>query len=94
MDHSNAQELEEEQIRAESASRRSWMNLQPEVLLDRVWEPVCEEQRQTLERHFFEGYSLREIGENANQTLGNVRITITAALNGFARTFSPKRTRE
>lgn len=42
-------------------------------LLKQLREQLSEEQRSTLELHFFEGYSLREIAEKTNQTLGNVR---------------------
>lgn len=42
-------------------------------LLERLREQLSEEQRETLELHFFEGYSLREIAEKTNQKLGNVR---------------------
>ena len=42
-------------------------------LLNRVRGQLSEPQRETLELHFFEGYSLSEIAEKTNQTLGNVR---------------------
>jgi RNA polymerase sigma-70 factor, ECF subfamily len=42
-------------------------------LLNRLREQLSEEQRETLELHFFEGYSLGEIAEKTKQTLGNVR---------------------
>ena len=43
------------------------------ALLDRLRGPLSPEQQATLELHFFEGYSLREIAEKTNQALGNVR---------------------
>lgn len=42
-------------------------------LLQRMRKELSEEQIQTLELHFFEGYSLREIAEIRSQTLGNTR---------------------
>jgi RNA polymerase sigma-70 factor, ECF subfamily len=42
-------------------------------LLSRMREELSEEQMETLELHFFEGYSLREIAEKTNRKLGNVR---------------------
>lgn len=42
-------------------------------LLARLRTQLTHEQLETLELHFFEGYSLREIAEKRNQTIGNVR---------------------
>jgi RNA polymerase sigma-70 factor (ECF subfamily) len=42
-------------------------------LLRGIKEQLSEEQRHTLELHFFEGYSLREIAEKTGQTIGNIR---------------------
>lgn len=70
--HYNTQELNEEQVSGvlqplfvDQISARS--------LLNRLREQLSEEQRETLELHFFEGYSLGEIAEETKQTLGNVR---------------------
>ena len=41
--------------------------------LERVIESLSEDQRQTLCLHFFEGYTLAEIGEILGQPHGNVR---------------------
>lgn len=70
--HYNTRELDEERVGGVH---------QPHIidqitarnLLNRLREQLSEEQRDTLELHFFEGYSLREIAEKTNQTLGNVR---------------------
>lgn len=43
------------------------------TLLKQLREQVSIEQRQTLELHFFDGFSFREIAEKTGQTLGNVR---------------------
>jgi len=42
-------------------------------LLARLREELSEEQMETLELHFLEGYSLREIAEKTNQKHANVR---------------------
>jgi RNA polymerase sigma-70 factor (ECF subfamily) len=43
------------------------------ALLHRLRGELSADQRQTLELHFFEGYSFSEIGEKTNQTPGNIR---------------------
>jgi RNA polymerase sigma-70 factor (ECF subfamily) len=70
--HYNAQELNEEQM---SGSRQAPLidEIVARTLLNRVREQLSPDQRQTLELHFFEGYSLREISEKTSQTLGNIR---------------------
>jgi RNA polymerase sigma-70 factor (ECF subfamily) len=50
----------------------------PEVVfgrngLDKVIDEMSPDQRETLRLYFFEGYTLREIGEKLGQPLGNVR---------------------
>jgi RNA polymerase sigma-70 factor (ECF subfamily) len=70
--HYNTQELKEERLHAtngqvlinEVAGRQ---------LLNRLWQELSAEQRQTLELHFFEGYSFHEIADKTGQTFGNVR---------------------
>jgi RNA polymerase sigma-70 factor (ECF subfamily) len=41
--------------------------------LSKVVESLTEDQRETLRLHFFEGYTLAEIGKKVAQPLGNVR---------------------
>lgn len=43
------------------------------AILSRLRETLSADQRETLELHLFEGYSLREIAEKNGQSLGNVR---------------------
>ena len=43
------------------------------VLLNSLRLDLSAEQRQTLEPHFFEGYSFREIAEKTGQTIGYAR---------------------
>ena len=46
---------------------------QGEATLRKVFEQLNEKQRLTLELYFFEGYTLREISERLNESLGNAR---------------------
>jgi RNA polymerase sigma-70 factor, ECF subfamily len=41
--------------------------------LKKVMEELTEEQHETLRLHFYEGYTLAEIGKKLGQSLGNVR---------------------
>jgi RNA polymerase sigma-70 factor (ECF subfamily) len=41
--------------------------------LGKVLKSLTEDQRETLRLHFFEGYTLAEIGKKVAQPLGNVR---------------------
>ena len=68
--HYDIQELNEERLHARQVSIDEVAARQ---LLDRLREQLSTEQQQTLELHFFEGYSFREIAEKTSQTLGNVR---------------------
>jgi RNA polymerase sigma-70 factor, ECF subfamily len=70
--HYNTQQLDDEQVGVE---RQPLLTdaITARNLLDRLPEQLSEGQRETLELHFFEGYSLREIAEKTGQTLGNTR---------------------
>jgi RNA polymerase sigma-70 factor (ECF subfamily) len=70
--HYDAPTIDESQI----ASNRQHLFIDEIVaraLLDRCREQLSQEQLYTLELHFFEGYTLREIADKTRQTLGNVR---------------------
>ena len=41
--------------------------------LEKVMEALTDDQRETLQLHFFEGYTLAEISEKLGQPRGNVR---------------------
>jgi RNA polymerase sigma-70 factor, ECF subfamily len=70
--HYDAQELEEQRVG--SSERRLFVDaVVAKTVLNQLRERVSDEQRQTLEFHFFEGYTFREIAEKTGQTLGNVR---------------------
>lgn len=88
--HYNTLELDEEQI---AVGRQPLFidELTARNLLNRLREQLSEEQRDTLELHFFEGYSLREIAERTNQPLGNVRHHYYRGLERLRSNVFPKK---
>jgi RNA polymerase sigma-70 factor, ECF subfamily len=88
--HYNTQELDEEQI---GGTRQPLFidEMTARNMLTRLREQLSAEQRETLELHFFEGYSLREIAEKTNQTLGNVRHHYYRALERLRANLFPKK---
>ena len=61
------------------------------AILARLRETLSDEQRETLELHLFQGYSLREIADKSGQSLGNVRHHYYRALDRLrAHIFPPK----
>ena len=70
--HYNAQELNEERLHATNG-QVSINEIAGRELLHRLRAELSEGQRQTLELHFFEGYSFQEIAERTGQTIGNIR---------------------
>jgi RNA polymerase sigma-70 factor (ECF subfamily) len=51
------------------------------AILSRLRETLSVDQRETLELHLFEGYSLREIAEKKGESVGNVRHHYYRALD-------------
>lgn len=88
--HYNSQELNEDQV-GEGRQPLLIDEITARNLLNRVREHLSEEQRETLELHFFEGYSLREIAEKTNQTLGNVRHHYYRALGRLRSNLFPQK---
>jgi RNA polymerase sigma-70 factor (ECF subfamily) len=70
--HYNVVELDEERTNA-LIQQPSTDELDGRAILDKLRDQLSPDQQQTLELHFFEGYSLREIAEKSGQSLGNVR---------------------
>jgi RNA polymerase sigma-70 factor, ECF subfamily len=70
--HYNFQELDEDRQHA-NAVQISINDVAARALLGKLRDNLSEEQRQTLELHFFEGYTFHEIAERTGQALGNVR---------------------
>lgn len=62
------------------------------AILSRLRETLSADQREALELHLFEGYSLREIAEKNGQSLGNVRHHYYRALERLrSQVFARKR---
>jgi RNA polymerase sigma-70 factor, ECF subfamily len=70
--HYNGQELNEDSLMAHRG-QISINELAGRALLEKLRNELSSEQVQTLELHFFEGYSFHEIAEKTGQTFGNVR---------------------
>jgi RNA polymerase sigma-70 factor (ECF subfamily) len=88
--HYNSQEFDEEQI---GVGREPLFTdeLTARNLLNRLREQLSQEQRDTLELHFFEGYSLREIAEKTKQPLGNVRHHFYRGIERLRSNVFPKK---
>lgn len=70
--HYNVAELDEERTNG-LVQRLSTDEFDGRAILDKLRGQLSLDQQQTLELHFFEGYSLREIAEKSGQPIGNVR---------------------
>ena len=70
--HYNASQLNEELVRGKPHPPFIDVVFARQVL-ERLRDQLTTDQQRTLELHFFEGYSLREIAETTSQTLGNIR---------------------
>jgi RNA polymerase sigma-70 factor (ECF subfamily) len=89
--HYNTEELDEERMKGMGA-RVSVDEVAGRMLLDRLREHLSAEQRQTLELHFFEGYTFREIADRTGQTFGNVRNHYYRGLDRLRSYVFPKKT--
>jgi RNA polymerase sigma-70 factor, ECF subfamily len=87
--HYDVQELKEEQTGVDH-HRLFIDEVVARTLLDRFRKQLSAEQQRTLELHFFEGYSLREIAEKTNQTLGNTRNHFYRGLEGLRACILPR----
>jgi RNA polymerase sigma-70 factor (ECF subfamily) len=87
--HYDVQELKEEQTGVDH-HRLFIDEIVARTLLDRFRKQLSAEQQRTLELHFFEGYSLREIAEKTNQTLGNTRNHFYRGLEGLRACILPR----
>jgi RNA polymerase sigma-70 factor, ECF subfamily len=70
--HYNAEKADEERLMG-SRGQISIDELAGKALLNKLRKELSADQQQTLELHFFEGYSFHEIAEKTGETLGNVR---------------------
>jgi len=79
----------DEQTVGPSAQRSLTDQLDGGVILDRLRGQLTSDQQQTLELHFFEGYSFREIAEKTSQPVGNVRHHYYRALERLRSNLFP-----
>jgi RNA polymerase sigma-70 factor (ECF subfamily) len=70
--HYSTEDLNEERLKS-IKGQVSIDAVAGKLLLNKFRERLSAEQRQTLELHFFEGYTFHEIAEKTGQTFGNVR---------------------
>jgi RNA polymerase sigma-70 factor (ECF subfamily) len=88
--HYSAQGLDEQQIACEGKGP-SVDSIAARKLLSQLRDQLSEVQRRTLELHYFEGYSLREIAEKTGQTLGNTRHHFYRSLERLRSSVFPEK---
>ena len=81
----------DEQTVGPSAQKSLTDQLDGRVILDRLTGQLSSDQQQTLELHFFEGYSFREIAERTHQPVGNVRHHYYRALDRLRSNLFPQK---
>jgi RNA polymerase sigma-70 factor, ECF subfamily len=64
-----------------SVTQPSTDQIDGKAILGRLRDQLTAPQRETLELHFFEGYTFREIAERSGQSIGNVRHHYYRALD-------------
>jgi RNA polymerase sigma-70 factor (ECF subfamily) len=89
--HYSAEELEESSL-VGARGQISIDELAARNLLNSLREDLSSDQLQTLELHFFEGYSFREIAEKTGQTFGNVRNQYYRGLERLRSHIFPRKT--
>jgi RNA polymerase sigma-70 factor, ECF subfamily len=65
--------------------------LDGKAIVNKLRAQLTPDQQQTLELHFFEGYSFREIAEKTRQPIGNVRHHYYRALERLRSNLFPKK---
>jgi RNA polymerase sigma-70 factor, ECF subfamily len=88
--HYNFEELDERRLGA-AAAEVSTAELDGKGILTKLRGQLTSDQQQTLELHFFEGYSFREIAEKTRQPIGNVRHHYYRALERLRSTLFPQK---
>ena len=88
--HYSADEFDEQRTPSTTA-QPSPEALDGRAIRDRMREQLTVDQHQTLELHFFEGYSFREIADKNGQTVGNVRHHYYRALERLRSHLFPKK---
>ena len=89
--HYKLEALDEQRL-GTTAAEVSTDQLDGKAILNKLRGQLTSDQQQTLELHFFEGYSFREIAEKSGQPVGNVRHHYYRALERLrSNLFPPKR---
>ena len=70
--HYRLEELGEQEI-GSLVTLPSTDQIDGKAILDRLREQLSRDQQQTLEMHFFEGYTFQEIADESGQSVGKVR---------------------
>jgi RNA polymerase sigma-70 factor, ECF subfamily len=81
----------DEQRQGPRAAEVSTDQLDGKAILDKLKGQLTADQQQTLELHFFEGYSFREIAEKTTQPVGNVRHHYYRALERLRSNLFPQK---
>jgi RNA polymerase sigma-70 factor (ECF subfamily) len=81
----------DEQRQGPTAAEVSTDQLDGKAILNKLRGQLTSDQQQTLELHFFEGYSFREIAEKSGQPLGNVRHHYYRALERLRSNLFPQK---
>jgi RNA polymerase sigma-70 factor (ECF subfamily) len=71
----------DEQVSGSGTAPPSTDVIDGKAILDSLRKTLSTDQRETLELHLFEGYSLREIAEKSGRSVGNVRHHYYRALD-------------
>jgi len=88
----NRVEVFDEQQSDRNITQPSTDQMDGKAILDKLRGQLSPAQRETVELHFFEGYTFREIAELSGQTIGNVRHHYYRALDTLrSNLFSKKR---
>ena len=81
----------DEQRQGPTAAEVSTDQLDGKAILNKLRGQLTSDQQQTLELHFFEGYSFREIAEKSGQPIGNVRHHYYRALERLRSNLFPQK---
>jgi len=81
----------DEQRQGPTAAEVSTDQLDGKAILNKLRGQLTSDQQQTLELHFFEGYSFREIAEKSGQSIGNVRHHYYRALERLRSNLFPQK---
>ena len=88
--HYKLEALDEQRL-GPTTTEGSTDQLDGKAILNKLRGQLTSDQQQTLELHFFEGYSFREIAEKCGQPIGNVRHHYYRALERLRSNLFPQK---